>query len=97
MSVVAEAEDGHQQTWAGYNWLHSNPQGARKGSRDGGPITVYDSASLQEVPALLEPLNLKPSSYGGHLTLRVTKKFPPLARVISPACNAAVQIEDSSV
>jgi hypothetical protein len=77
VSVLAEATDGHQQTWTGYNWLHTPPERARKRKRDEEIITVYDRSSLEPVPALLEPLNLKPS-FGGGLAIRVTKKFPEI-------------------
>ena len=76
VEVAAEAEDGHQQTWTGHDWAGSKPGAAGKGSRDGGLITYYDTAILQEVPVLLQPLNLKPSTHPGQLTVRVTKKFP---------------------
>ncbi len=76
--AVAEAPDRHQQTWAGYNWVDSTPRGARKKSREGDLITLYDGAMLEQVRALLQPLNLKPAAAGGGLVLRVTKKFPEL-------------------
>ena len=78
VSVVAEAPDGHRQSWMGYNWLQETPAGGPRKRRDEDLIIVYDSAALESVPPLLEPLNLKPSSYGGGLALRVTKKFPEL-------------------
>ena len=78
VGVVAEAPDGHRQSWMEYNWLQESPAGGRRKRRDEDLIIVYDSATLDSVPPLLEPLNLKPSSYGGGLTLRVTKKFPEL-------------------
>ena len=77
-TVMAEAPDGYQQTWGGYNWFQSNPFGSRKKEQKQSLITVYDSAMLELVPRLLEPLNLKASSYGNGLALRVTKKFPEL-------------------
>src|SRR5439155_6744240 len=77
-SVVAEAPDGHRQTWTGYNWLHSGSQASRGKKSVSDSITVYDWASLRPVPALLEPLGLKPSSYGAGLAMRVTKKFSAL-------------------
>src|SRR6266404_2646667 len=76
VNVVAEAPDGHQETWAGYNWLDSTPHGARKKTGGSGMITLYDTAMLDAVPRLLESLNLKPSTYGGAVAVRVSKKFP---------------------
>jgi hypothetical protein len=78
LSVVAEASDGHRQSWMGYNWLQEKPKGGRNMRQDENQIIVYDSTALESVAALLEPLNLKPSSVGGGLAVRVTKKFPEL-------------------
>jgi len=38
--------------------------------------TMYDTAAIAPVPALLEPLGLRPCN--NSLTVRVTKKFPEL-------------------
>jgi hypothetical protein len=76
VSVVAEASDGHRQSWMGYNWLQETSKGGRSERRGEDLIILYDLAALESVPPLLEPLNLKPSSVGGGLTVRVTKKFP---------------------
>jgi hypothetical protein len=78
INAVAEAADGHALTWTGYNWLHSAAQTAAKPQREGNLITLYDSSSLAPVPALLEALSPKPSSSGGGLAVRVTRKFPDL-------------------
>jgi hypothetical protein len=78
VSTVAEAPDGSRLSWTGYSWLQESPAGGRRRSRDKEIITLYDRALLEPVPRLLEPLNLKPRSYGGGLVLRVTKKFPEL-------------------
>jgi hypothetical protein len=77
VSVVAEATDGHQQTWTGDHWMQDARKATRKSGRGDNLITVYDRKNLEEVTALLEPLNLK-ASYGGGLTTRVTKKFPEI-------------------
>jgi hypothetical protein len=76
VSVLAEATDGHQETWTGHGWSANN--GKAKTSRRSGnaSITVYDRTILENVPTLLEPLNLKISNYGHVLTTRVSKKFP---------------------
>src|SRR5207245_4994775 len=77
-TVLAEAPDGHQQTWGGYNWFQSNAVATQKKEQNQKLITVYDSSMLELVPRLLEPLALKSSSYGNGLAARVTKKFPEL-------------------
>jgi len=75
--VLAEATDGRQQVWAGYNWLDTTHQHPRhRGRSEEEELLVYDSAMLASVPPLLEPLNLKPSGYQGTLAMRVTRKFP---------------------
>jgi len=74
VKVLAEAPDGHQQSWTGYAWTQF--QRGRRGDSASEPITVYDRAALESIPRMLEPLNLKPSTYGEHLATRVTKKFP---------------------
>jgi len=74
VTVLAEAPDGHQQSWTGHNWTQS--QRGRRSNSGSETITVYDRASLEPIPGLLESLNLKPSTYGEHLATRVTKKFP---------------------
>ena len=76
VSVVAEASDGHRQSWMGQNWLQHAPAGKRSKRRQDDLIIVYDRAVLETVPTLLEPLNLRPSPSGAGLALRVTKKFP---------------------
>jgi hypothetical protein len=76
VQVVAEAADGHQLTWAGYNWLDTARVGRRRARKEGNAIIFYDSSSLAAIPALLEPLNLKTSPYGNGVSARVTKKFP---------------------
>jgi hypothetical protein len=81
VSVLAETPDGHRLTWTGCNWLQSDSKRSSKKHRDDGFITRYDSAALEPVPILLEPLNLKPSGIGGGLVARVTKKFPEMFAV----------------
>jgi hypothetical protein len=76
VNVVGEAPDGHQQAWTGYNWLDNTRKPGRKATREANAITIYDWALLNQIPPLLEPLNLKPSAYGGGLVTRVTKRFP---------------------
>ena len=76
VTVLAEAPDGHQQTWTGYNWTHTGARAASRVKGRSGTITVYDAAALDPIPALLEPLALKPSNSGQGLAVRVTKKFP---------------------
>jgi hypothetical protein len=73
VTVLAEAPDGRQQEWLGYNWTESKR--GRKPERDDTHITLYDSSLLQAIPPLLEPLHLKPGGYGGGLATRVNKKF----------------------
>lgn len=72
--VVAEAEDGRRQCFTGFGW-DEKKSGRRAKSDKSSLITVYDPAPLVEVPALLEPLNLKSDSYRGDLVMRLTKKF----------------------
>jgi len=76
VNVIGEASDGHQQIWAGYNWLDNTRKGGRKSNREPDAIVIYDWSLLNQIPPLLEPLSLKPSAYGGGLVTRVTKKFP---------------------
>ena len=73
VSVIAEAPDGHTQTWSGSRWQERHK--ARRNSQERSSIVVYDLAGLREIPALLEPLKLKPV-YGQALSARVTKAFP---------------------
>jgi hypothetical protein len=75
VTVLAEAPDGHRQSWEGHNWTHSRSPVHRKDS-DSKMITVYDRTVLDAIPRLLEPLNLKCSTYHHELAIRVTKKFP---------------------
>jgi hypothetical protein len=76
--VWAEAPDGQRKSWMGYNWLDVAAKRRRTKQGDGNPITLYDTSMLETVPRLLEPLNLKPSSYEPGLVLRVTRRFPDL-------------------
>jgi hypothetical protein len=78
VTVAAEAPDGHRKSWAGYNWLQETPEGGRRKRGEENLITLYDTAALDSVPRLLEPLNLKPSTHGPGLVLRVTRKFPDI-------------------
>jgi hypothetical protein len=79
VNVLAEAPDGRQQTWTGYNWTNSRPEISTGKPSAKARITVYDSSRLAQVVALVEPLNLKPAMYnGGGLAARVTKKFPEM-------------------
>ena len=95
VTVTAEAADGRQQFYSGYDWTEKPRRGGRRESQREMWITVYDSARLREVPALLAPLNLKPAMYGGGLTVRVTKKFPEVfaAWLKSVPAQITVQLE----
>jgi hypothetical protein len=74
VAVEARAEDGRKQTWDGFGWTaKNNPQ--RKSKKKDGAITLYDAATLNLVPALLQPLNLKPDRYSDKLVIRLTKNF----------------------
>src|SRR5207253_451452 len=53
VTVVAEAADGKQQTWTGYNWLEQTQNERRRRSRREEMITLYDRRKLEAVPALL--------------------------------------------
>ena len=75
VAVLAEASDGRQQTWTGFSWAEKKGKAQASARKSGSTILVYDSAALAQVPALLEPLNLKPASYGNYLALRLSKKF----------------------
>ena len=74
--VLAESPDGHRQVWVGNAWVDETRQPARRKPEEGNAIILYDRAILDRVPPLLDPLNLRPYSYGGNLSLRVSKKFP---------------------
>jgi hypothetical protein len=76
--AVAESPDGQRQIWHGHAWADEPRLPARSKPEAGNTITLYDTALLDRVPPLLEPLNLKMAPYGGGLSLRVTKKFPEL-------------------
>jgi hypothetical protein len=76
VNVLAEAPDGHRTTWTGSYWSDNRTPKASRRADEGQHIVVYDSTILQQVPALLEPLRLKPSAYGRALVSRVTRKFP---------------------
>jgi len=83
VQAVAQASDGRQQTWMGYEWLSAKAPGSAGVSpaTDHGStsaITLYDDSVLSEIPQLLGPLNLKPSSSGRGVSVRVSKKFPDL-------------------
>ena len=93
VNAVGEAPDGHQQIWTGYNWLDNTRKVGRKASREPDAITIYDWASLNQVPPLLEPLALKPSAYGGGLVTRVTKKFPEVFATWLKTIPADIQVE----
>ncbi|HWX18373.1 MAG TPA: DEAD/DEAH box helicase [Candidatus Binatia bacterium] len=75
VTVMAEAPDGYQRVWSGEDWTDTAPKAARKHAREDDPITVYDSAALQPIARLLEPLNLKPRTYGDGVGLRINNKF----------------------
>jgi hypothetical protein len=74
VEILAEAPDGRQQTWTGFSWSERKGKAVAKG-KAGAAITVYDSATLAQVPVVLEPLNLKPAHHGNRLVLRLSKKF----------------------
>jgi hypothetical protein len=76
VNVVAEAADGHRQTWTGLGWNEDSHRGSRNKGKDKS-IVVYDSAGLRDIPSLLEPLKLK-QTYGRGLSVRVTRAFPEL-------------------
>ena len=101
VNAVAEAPDGHKQTWTGYNWLDTKSAGSRKKSGAGGTITVYDRTFPNLVPQLLAPLNLKPSSYRDALTTRVSKKFPEIfatwLRTVPPQITVKLEGELESL
>ncbi|MEY2428591.1 MAG: hypothetical protein QOJ40_1476, partial [Verrucomicrobiota bacterium] len=79
LTVIAEAADGHQETWHSHGWTNTSvPRAAKKKDRRETAIVVYDRTLLQMVPEVLEPLDLKADSYNGNLSLRVSKKFPEL-------------------
>ncbi|MCX6926528.1 MAG: DEAD/DEAH box helicase [Verrucomicrobia bacterium] len=78
VDVVAEAPDGQRLSWVGSNWLQQTPASGRRKRREQDFIDLYDTALLELVPRLLEPLNLRPVPYGEGRSLRVTKKFPEL-------------------
>jgi len=78
VEVLAEAPDGHQQLWTGYNWT-ATPSSRPRKANDSQRILVYDSSRLAHISDLLRPLELKPATYGaGGLSTRVTKKFPEI-------------------
>ena len=77
VDVVAEAADGLQLSWVGYNWTQITAESPRKRKRRDEAITIYDRSALEPVPALLDSLNLKPT-FHNTLALRVTKKFPEI-------------------
>lgn len=102
VSVLAEAPDGHQQTWTGFNWIQKRAKGSGKKSKGDSAITVYDPTRLAEVPPLLEPLNLKPAQYGGgELVMRLTKKFgeilAALLRAVPPYVTVNLKGELASL
>ena len=73
--VVAEAPDGHRKVWDGVNWIDQSSKARQKKSGKDNSIQVYDLAQLAEIPALLEPLNLRPAQRERELIMRVGKKF----------------------
>jgi len=75
ITVRADAPDGRQQVWTGYNWLEES---SRSGRHQKDRLTQYDASALREALALLDPLGLKPAYNGHGLVLRVTRKFPEL-------------------
>jgi len=74
IQVLAEAQDGRQQTWTGFSWAEKRGKAGSKG-KNAGTITVYDPVALAQVPSILEPLNLKPAQYGPDLAMRLSKRF----------------------
>src|SRR6185436_4473247 len=56
VSVLAEAPDGHQETWTSNGWNDNSrkPRGHRRSGN--GSIIVYDRTGLEAIPPLLEPL-----------------------------------------
>jgi hypothetical protein len=101
VSIVAEAPDGQQQSWNGHAWVEIKAKGSRKKAKNDGAITVYDTARLAEVPALLQPLNLKPAMYNRDLALRVTRKFAeiivPWLKTVPPHVTVNLQGELASL
>jgi hypothetical protein len=94
VAVLAEASDGRQMSWTGSDWVETrSTSDGKKGRKDNATITVYDTAALKELPAVLEPLNLKRTHSSDALVLRVGKTFadsfvvwlksvPPRIRVV---------------
>ena len=74
VTVKARAEDGHEQTWDGFGWTAKNGLRRKSKAKDAA-ITIYDPVALNRVPALLQPLNLKPSRYSNKPVMRLTKRF----------------------
>lgn len=74
VTVTARAEDGHEQTWDGFGWTAKKGPRRKPKAKDAA-ITIYDPVALNRVPALLQPLNLKPSRYSTKPVMRLTKRF----------------------
>ena len=90
VSVVAEAPDGHTQTWNGAGWHERRKP--RRTNQDRSSIVVYDSAVLGEIAPLLAPLKLKPI-YSQGLSARVTKAFPELFAAWVKAVPPHIRLE----
>jgi len=93
MGVLAEAPDGHQQKWDGYTWQDITPKARRHVPAESETIIMYDSAALQEVRLLLEPLGLRPSHYAQGLVIRVTKKFGELFSAFLKSVPSHIKVE----
>jgi hypothetical protein len=78
LTVTASAPDGCREVWTGHQWTAVKPAPGSKKPKPQAGITMYDWAQLAPIPALLDPLDPKPSSFGAYLTVRVTKRFPEL-------------------
>ena len=75
VKALGEAPDGSQVSWTGSAWA-SDTRVGRARKKEALEIITYDTSDLQQVPSLLEPLNLKSGSYRDGLYVRVSRKFP---------------------
>ena len=78
LEVAASSEDGIAlEKWNGHAWTKTGQnQPVQNPGEDKDALVFYDRSKLQEIPGLLEPLQLQPDMMLGGLTARMTKKFP---------------------
>jgi len=78
VKVTALSDDRTvEETWTGAQWTSAKPLHAIEPAKEEtGEIPTYDLSVLDEVAALLRPLDLKLQAYHDGPTLKVTKKFP---------------------